>query len=96
MQRFEKRTITMEKETLVEVKCDLCGRQGYKGEICRWGDGSAFCVAEVEVTMREGAAYPEDVSYTRIECDICCYCFKSKLKPWLESQGVTFREREVD
>jgi hypothetical protein len=28
--------------------------------------------------------------------DICPDCFIDKVKPWVESQGIEFREEEID
>jgi len=52
------------------------------------------CEVRVYVKHREGENYPEGGSGTEVEVDICPKCFKEKLLPWLESQGVKVERKD--
>jgi hypothetical protein len=97
MKRYQDVKLVTDTKALVEYKCDLCGKDANIGfGRADWGEKSHYNVAETTVEMSFGKTYPEGSNYTKVECDICCTCFATKLKPWLEVQGVTFRETEVD
>lgn len=76
------------RETTTHHTCDICGR--------RVEPDSHFDVDEVRVKHREGYRYPECSREEITECDLCSTCFRTKLRPWLESQGVTFRVEEYE
>ena len=62
--------------------CDLCGDESEDN----WAPG--YSANKTEVKIIEGKSYPEGGSGTEISYDICPTCFKTKLIPWLESQGA--------
>lgn len=69
------------------VECDLCGKEGTYG----WEDSNyevADSIVSVEVRCKEGDAYPDIGDGIEWKYDICPKCFKEKLIPWFESQGV--------
>ncbi len=78
--------------------CDLCGEEA---ENYDWRSNS-YNVNETEVSVRikqkEGENCPPDGGGwgTEIKVDICPDCFKSKLVPWLKSQGVEIKEKDWD
>ena len=80
---------------LVSRKCDLCGKIGADS----WG-GGCYEVLETEMTVtiiqKEGNSYPEGGTGTEYEIDLCPDCFKSRLVPWLISQGANIQENEWD
>jgi len=83
-------------EKLVKTTCDICGAEAKKG---LW-QSSAYEVneVEIEVTVRQkdGTSYPEGGYGTKYEVDMCPNCFKTKLIPWLESQGCKTERKEWD
>lgn len=83
------------KQELVKVTCDLCGAEAKKGD---WRS-SIYEVNEVElrvaVRQKDGRAYPDGDGWgTKFEVDMCPDCFKTKLIPWLESQGCKAERKE--
>jgi hypothetical protein len=52
------------------------------------------CEVRVYVKHRDGENYPEGGSGTEVEIDMCPECFKTKLIPWLESQGVVVQRKD--
>jgi hypothetical protein len=85
-------------QKLVSRTCDLCGRPAKTDG--KWGDGGTYAVdeTEVEVTVRQkdGANFPSDGSGTKVVVDLCPDCFKSRLVPWLRSQGAKIEAEEWD
>jgi len=83
---------TVERE--IGRRCDFpdCGKESNKE--------GAFEVNEIDVRVqvrqRDGKAYPEGGWGTVVEIDICPECFKARLIPWLESQGVVIERTEWD
>ena len=55
-------------------------------------------VARVATTIKssEGTSYPEGGAKKESSVDVCPTCFKTKLVPWLISQGAKIREEEFD
>jgi hypothetical protein len=94
MIEYEEKKIERLEKHFKSITCDLCGAKGRSDCQDAWG-GGPFDVAETTVQMRTGKSYPDCYNYTYKEVDICTMCFKTKLIPWLESQGATVREREV-
>lgn len=89
-----------EYDVLVKVICDLCGAEspdpdGGDMDAVSW-DRGIYDVSETALYLKSGSRYPEGTSLTFLECDICPDCFTNKLIPWLKSQGVELRERDVD
>lgn len=70
-----------------KVTCDLCGLDIVK---------EAHEVNEVTIQHRYGESYPGASWGHEVEVDMCGKCFKSKLMPWLSSQGVQLIERDWD
>ena len=88
MRKYITKPKTIEqRQVLDEISCDLCGKTG-KDEA--W-ESSVWEVAEseieIEVRYKYGSSYPEGGSGKKYNVDICPDCFKTKLIPWLESQG---------
>lgn len=72
-------------------------QEWYTCDICqdKIGEGS-FDIREGRVLLKIGSSYPEGGSATEIRADICEKCFVEKLVPWLESQGVEMKTKEVE
>ncbi len=93
MRRYEKQK--REVTTLVRLTCDLCGAVANGGY---WPIGSCDVnEVEVEVTVRqkEGKVYFAGEGYgTEYIVDLCPACFKTRLIPWLKSQGANIEQQE--
>lgn len=70
-----------------KVTCDLCGAKIVE---------KTYEENEVTIKHRYGSNYPEGGHGKEVEVDMCDKCFKSKLMPWLSSQGVQLIERNWD
>lgn len=86
---YESVTKTETRDELKELRCDLCGTLAKDG--C-W-EKSMYEVNEVDISMichhREGDSYPSgDGSGDDCTVDLCPTCFRTKLVPWLQSQGA--------
>lgn len=93
--RVEK-TVDVPARTRLEtdyIECEICKARTADEE--NWG-GKNFGVDEVTITLEKGKRYPEGGSITTTIIDLCPDCFRTKLLPWLQSQGGQSREREVD
>ena len=78
----------------VRVLCDLCGIAGRDGG---WDCGNyEFDKTElqVKVSAKKGKCYPDDYYGKKFVVDLCPDCFRSKLLPWLRSQGAEIKEQE--
>lgn len=75
------------KQVLEKTICDLCNTAIKR---------ASFHIDEVTVQYRTGERYPECGSGELEEVDLCGICFKTKLKPWLESQGCELITTEWD
>lgn len=85
MKRKETRKVPAStREEIVAVVCDLCGCEGRYG---KWTT-QPFDVEDVEISYESGRRYPEGNFTEVISYDICPKCFKTKLMPWLKSQGA--------
>lgn len=97
MRKYVKKKRVVEDEFCEELRCDLCGAKAKRQN--SWGDGW-YDVNETEVSVtvkqREGESYPEGGSGTEYEVDICPECFRTKLVPWLISQGAKIQEKDWD
>ena len=80
--KYKKIVIVPERQEnkIVKVTCDLC-----KSEIKATG---CYEVDEVTIEWDIGSHYPEGRFIERHSIDMCGDCFKSKLTPWLDSQGA--------
>ncbi len=96
MRRYEEKKVENILVELVETTCDLCTTVAKAGH---W-DSSSYEIAEteIEVTVRQkdGSTFPEGGSGTAYNVDMCPECFKTKLIPWLESQGCTAKRADWD
>lgn len=77
----------------VERCCDLCGLLAESGE--NWSNGHCK-VNETEVRIREGTSHSDGGCGTETTIDICPQCFKTKLIPFIESQGGSATVTEWD
>lgn len=93
--QYEKREVKETRNVLVGLTCDLCGYVA-KHNFDNWGVHNPSEVAQTEVSLRDGIQYPENGSGDKVEIDICPKCFKTKLIPWLQSQGASIKEQEWD
>jgi hypothetical protein len=95
MRRYEKTKEVVERESLTEMTCDLCGAKAHR--VRGWDEGW-YDTNETEVSVtikqREGCNYPECKMGTEYEIDICPACFKSRLVPWLISQGAKIEQKD--
>lgn len=87
MKHYKTVKVEYTKEVEENVVCDLCGKDIVEG---------SFEVNEVTVKHKYGHSYPEGGHGKEVEVDMCDKCFKSKLMPWLSSQGVQLIERDWD
>ena len=96
MRKSKKVTVEVEKTVFEECTCDLCGVVAKHGN---W-ESSVYEIAEteieIEIRYKDGDEYPSGGSGTKYNVDICPDCFKTKLIPWLESQGATCKSEEWD
>ena len=84
------RTITVHDKTT----CDLCGKAALRGDWERSYYEVNDTEIEVKIRQKDGVSYPEGGYGTEYEIDMCPECFKTKLIPWLESQGCTAKRKE--
>ncbi len=94
MRKTEKRMSEPKEYTAtVSRNCDLCGKAAHDpGDDPEWGLG--YDVKQVRVEYKVGESYPEITDTTTHFADICPDCFKGKLVPWLESQGVVMQKEQ--
>lgn len=97
MIKTEKVSVTREEIKIVEQTCDLCGRKAKRPGYHQWL-GAYYDISETEICVKirhkEGEAYPDGGSGKEITIDMCPYCFKDKLVPWLRSQGAEIKYEE--
>jgi hypothetical protein len=65
---------------VTHTTCDLCSKTI---------EHDCFEVDDVVIRHQVGSSYPEGSLVEETTVDMCGECFKSKLVPWLQSQGVT-------
>jgi hypothetical protein len=75
------------REVVDRTTCDLCEQE--IRERC-------YDVDRTEVYREHGTSYPEGTNLTKRRFDVCGPCFESKLVPWLEAQGATMSETEIE
>ena len=88
-----KKTVTRTEEVVDRIACDLCHKQ--TKPFSNWGRG-IFNYAYTDVSCETGTRYPEGGTTTVVGFDICPECFMTKLVPWMEQQGATRSEREIE
>jgi hypothetical protein len=75
------------REVTVKVTCDFCNAE--IKEIPHEPD-------DINISRRSGSSWPSGGYGGTEEVDMCGNCFDTKLKPWVASQGVTFRKTDWD
>ncbi len=87
-----------EKNVLDLVKCDLCGREAQTNWCSQTSSYYEIDETEVSVTVHhiKGVSREDDDEGTEYNADICPECFKTKLVPWLKSQGSQVDYKEWD
>lgn len=75
------------KKVFYMTVCDIC-----KSEAKERG----YDVGEASIQMREGESLPDCGHGTEINIDLCMECFREKMIPFLESEGVVINETEWD
>ena len=94
MKFYEEKEVTETARIFLKRVCDLCGRESKDYD---WSTGK-FSVNETKLSvtakLTEGHAYPESGLGMDISIDLCPWCFKEKLIPWLKSQGARVEEEE--
>ena len=97
MKIYKEEIVTFPKKTVISRKCDLCPAKSKSEE---WESKGCYDVNEteisVEIRQKEGESYPEGGSGKKYEIDLCPKCFKTKLIPWLKSQGADIKQEEWD
>lgn len=91
MKKLESKTIIEHRTVVSGLFCDLCKKQSPSNY--GWTREN-FDVSDTTVQMRSGTSYPECSDIETVSFDICPECFKSKLIPWLESQGAEATEED--
>lgn len=97
MRKYKTEKVTTDQTSLEESTCDLCGA------VAKYGNWESVVYevaeAEIEITVRykDGEENPAcGGGGTKYHVDICPACFKTKLIPWLESQGATCKSEDWD
>lgn len=80
------------KDVVDQFVCDMCGANIPSDE-----EREDFEYAE-PIKICKGYRSPWEYSGNResVWVDLCLNCFKSKLLPWLESQGCKLNREDVD
>ncbi len=86
MKTYEHRERQVTERVLTRHVCDLCGKD--------LNATGSYNIADVTVECETGSSYPDSGSCLKLSADICPECFKSKLVPWLESQGAKIERSE--
>lgn len=101
MRQIEKREHRYTTDVCVWVKCDLCGSKdpvarNDQGGAIVW-DSDNYHVSKTTVALEDYDSYPDGCDDgEKLHCDICPECFRTKLIPWLESQGAVIGKTEAD
>jgi hypothetical protein len=66
--------------------CDICN-----ADTNQYG----YDVDECTIKNEQGSRFPEGTNLDVLACDLCGECFRTKLVPWLESQGVAMQRSEL-
>jgi hypothetical protein len=94
---FREREITRTEKVCTRLTCDLCGRDGNPHtdwELSSYDVNET--VVKIEVFQKTGESCSDGGSGEAIQVDICPWCFRDKLIPWLESQGAKIQKRNWD
>ena len=82
-----------EEQVFDKLSCDICGAESNGDE--NWANKD-FEHAISTVQLEERVSYPDGGHAKDITFNICPACFKSKLVPWLQTQGAQPTISEAD
>jgi len=82
-----------EEQVFDKLSCDICGAESNSEE--NWSTKD-FENARSTVQFEQRESFPDGGHSTEIAFHICPTCFKSKLVPWLASQGAKPSFSEAD
>jgi hypothetical protein len=95
LKTYETKTREVTTTYAKEVVCDLCGSVALIPHR-PWSENVGH-TSEVTISYIEGLADYDGGGNTRTSSvDVCPECFKSRLIPWLESQGAKITTEELD
>ena len=83
MKIYEEKEVTVIREHLHLMTCDLCGKSTQGEDWTR----KNYDVSETEVSCRVGTNYGSSSTGTTYEVDICPDCFINVLIPWVEARA---------
>lgn len=92
-QKTIKRKTIREEEYVSSTTCELCGRSTKNDR--DWG-GEDANVNHATVMLEVGYGHGDGGNIQQTIVDVCPDCFKSKMLPWLASQGANPRTDEID
>ncbi len=96
MKKFEKHQELKTVTTLIERTCDLCQRFMESDNKTTASYIIDETLIKITVTQQNGTSTPDGGEGTAYEIDLCPFCFKNKLVPWLKGNGATIEERKWD
>ena len=89
MKTYEEKMVTRTEKLLSSITCDWCGVPVVKR--------NGWNIDQTSLSHRYGEHYPDCHTGHSIDIDICGNCFKNKLVPYLQNQGVNIGyERYAD
>lgn len=85
---------------IAAIRCDMCGEADKGARITddgtvTWQKGIHDWV-RTSLTLWEGYGSPEGVDLDIKEFHICVDCFKARILPWLQEQGVEPSRRSIE
>ena len=85
-------------EYIQKILCDLCKKtEGKEGnDRVEWKTDWHYDIEHTSITYDSGSSYPEGTAIERKTFHVCPECWKTKLQPWLESQGGKYTEKDFD
>lgn len=84
-----------EKKT-VAVACDFCGSRSKDDDPVEFCNDGLYSRESVAIKHVTGSSYPDN-GEEQTECaHVCPGCWESRVKPWLESQGVVLTKHDRD
>lgn len=86
---------TVTRQVCTKVVCDLCGAEGRElGNEVQW-EKTTYDAATT-IFAESGARWPDSAQVETTRFDVCPNCFKTKLVPWMKSQGATPTISEIN
>jgi hypothetical protein len=82
-----------EEKVFEKLTCDICGADSNGDE--NWA-AKEFEQASTTIQLDERVSYPDGGHSKDITFHLCPECFKSKLVPWLDTQGAKPSIGEAD